>query len=351
MRLIDLRSDTLTLPTKEMLQASLIAKMGDDGREREGKGEDETVIELEKTAARILNKDDAIFVHSGTFGNMVSLMSHTTRGGRVIVGHNSHIYKSEKGSFDQNILGLEPVVLQTVLGRYNLSELEAELRRGNVAVVCFENTVNFEGGVAITVEEMEIYTDLCKKYNVKTHLDGARLFNSARHLKVNPSSLVKDIDSVMVCLSKGLCAPIGSVVCGSKDFIYTVRKNRKLLGGQLRQAGIIAAPGIIALNKMIDRLDEDHYRAKIIAEGINSITGLSIDLNTVQTNILRVDITSDSITSDYLISLLDTKFSLKVHKISEKEIRICTYHGITDEDAKEAISRLRSCMSEINKEV
>lgn len=348
MKVVDLRSDTLTTPTEEMLQYMIKAKVGDDGRANGLKGEDPTTIELERLAAEKFGKEDALFVPSGSMGNMVCLLASANRGDSIVVAQNTHLYKAEKGNFDKDLCGFIPEFVSQTKGVYDLVELENRLKFKKIALVCIENTYNFEGGTVISKEQMKSITDLCSKYRVPVHLDGARIFNASSALGVDVKELTQGVNSIMFCISKGLCAPIGSVVVGSTEFIKKTRAKRKLVGGQLRQAGIIAAAGIVSIEKMTDRLKDDYIRAKKLAEGISPIPGLVIDMGSVQTNIVKVDLSFNNLSADQFLKGLSDKYSVKGHLISEKSIRLVTYNGISEDDIIEAIKRIKLYCEELN---
>ena len=258
MKVIDLRSDTVTHPTPEMRRAMFEAEVGDDVY-----GEDPTVNRLEAMAADKLGKEAALFVTSGTQSNLTAVLTHTRHGNEIILGSESHIFWYEVGG----AAALGGVVMRTVPndteGRLNLSDVEQAIRGKNIhypetALLCLENTQNRCGGAVLTPDYTQEASDLAHRYGLKVHLDGARIFNAAVALGLPASELTRGVDSVGFCISKGLSAPVGSLLCGTKDFVERARKFRKMLGGGMRQAGILAAAGIVALETMIDRLAEDH---------------------------------------------------------------------------------------------
>jgi len=302
-KFIDLRSDTVTLPTDEMLEAIKAAELGDDVFR-----EDSTVNKLEMMAAKKMGKEAALFVTSGTQANLVSLMSNTKRGNLVILEAESHIYWHEVGGLSA-IAGLLPWPVRGNLGVLDPEDVEAAIRPKNIhfpetALICVENTHNRYGGAIVTPGQIKAVSEVAKTFGLKFYMDGARLFNAAVALKVDVKDFTKHVDNLMFCLSKGLSCPIGSIIVGTDGFVEKARKNRKILGGGMRQAGIIAAPGIIALEKMIDRLEEDHKNARALAEGLAQINGISIDLKNVQTNIIHFDVSELLVTSDQFVSKL-----------------------------------------------
>ncbi len=286
MKIIDLRSDTVTHPTEAMRKAMYTAEVGDDVYQ-----EDPTVNKLEKVAAKIVGKEAGLFVTSGTMSNLLAILTQTTRGNEIIVGSESHIFHYEVAGAS----ALGGVMVRTVTnqptGELKLTNIENAIRPTDIhapltALVCLENTHNRCGGMVLTPAYTAKVVKLARKYNLKVHLDGARLFNAAIALNVPATELTKGVDSVGICLSKGLSAPVGSVICGSADFVLRARKWRKMLGGGMRQAGVIAAAGIIALETMVDRLAEDHANAQRLAEGMRNTRGIIVTQATVPTNII-----------------------------------------------------------------
>ena len=289
---IDLRSDTVTQPTPEMREAMARAALGDDVF-----GDDPTVNRLEEIAAAKLGKAAAVFVASGTMGNLTSLLTHCRRGEEVIVGDQAHIFRYEAGG--SSALGgiAQFQIPNNPDGTLPLDRVEAAIRgsdqhEARTRLIALENTHNRCGGTVLPLEYMKQVRELADQHNLKVHLDGARIFNAAVALGVDVKAITQHADSVTFCLSKGLSAPIGSVICGSQDFIAQARRYRKMLGGGMRQAGVLAAAGIVALEKMIDRLAEDHANARRLAEGLADMPGVTIDLDRVQTNIIYFNLTS-----------------------------------------------------------
>ena len=283
---LDLRSDTVTLPTPEMREASYRARLGDDVY-----GDDPMVNELEALSAEIFGKEAGLFVTSGTQGNAVSVLSHTQRGDEIILEQTSHIYVNEVGGLA--VMG--QLMARTVPGEkgwMNPDDVRRAIRGDNIhyprtSLLCIENTHNSAGGIALTPKQMKSNWDVAKEHNLGVHLDGARIFNAAVALKVDVKELAQYADTVQICLSKGLSAPVGSIVVGPEGLVKRARKYRKMLGGGMRQAGIIAAPGIIALTKMVDRLEDDHRNAILLANGLKKL-GIRV-VNEVQTNMVYID--------------------------------------------------------------
>ncbi|MFW9960893.1 MAG: threonine aldolase family protein [Candidatus Thorarchaeota archaeon] len=280
MKIIDLRSDTVTLPTDEMIEAIVTAhrqnRFGDDVI-----GEDEVVNELQEKAARILGKEAALLVTSGTQGNVISLMSQTSRGDEVVVEERSHTFLFEAGSMS-SLGGLFPKPVKGVRGYILPETLEVAINRDDAhlartAMVVIENTHNYAGGTVTRPEQVKALTSMARDHGLNVHCDGARLFNASVALGIPAKKLLDGVDTVQICLSKGLSAPVGSVIAGTEEFIHEAHRTRKKLGGGMRQAGIIAAPMIVALEKMIDRLKDDHDNAKLLYRNLVNIPDLIIE--------------------------------------------------------------------------
>lgn len=275
---IDLRSDTVTWPTDDMRQAMAAARVGDDVY-----GDDPTVNELESLAAKLTGKEAAILVPSGTFGNQLALFTHCPRGSEVILGEESHIVQHEAGAAAV-IAGVQLRTVATKHGALSRQDVTSRIRSDDIhypptSLVCMENA--HSNGRVIQLSEMDEVTDTARSAGIPIHLDGARLFNASVALGVPATEIAKRADSVMFCLSKGLCAPIGSMLAGSRQFIDQARRKRKIMGGGMRQAGTIAAAGLLALGPMRERLHEDHAHAKALASGLATIPGVSVDLDSV----------------------------------------------------------------------
>jgi len=291
MRVVDFRSDTVTRPTPEMRRAMAEAEVGDDVYR-----DDPTVIRLEELAAETLGKEAGMFVASGTMGNLVSVLAHAQRGDEVILGDRSHIFRNEAGGAS----ALGGVSYHTVRnnerGMLDPGEVEAAIRDPNnyhhprTALIALENTHNICGGNALTPEDTHAIADVARRHELPLHIDGARIFNASVYLETPALELVKEADSVSFCLSKGLGAPMGSVVCGGNEFIDQTRRLRKMLGGAMRQVGIVAAAGIVAMETMVERLAEDHTNARKLALGLSQVPGISIDPDSLPTNIVFFEI-------------------------------------------------------------
>ncbi len=343
MSLIDLRSDTVTLPTLAMREAISHAEVGDDVF-----GEDPTVTRLEAMAAELTGKEAALLVVSGTMGNILSLLTHCARGEEVILGDSSHIFLNEAGGMSA-LGGIFPHTIPNQPdGTLRLTDIEAAIRAENIhfprtRLICLENTHNRCYGAPLSVEYTASVAALAKRHGLLLHLDGARIFNAAVALGVNVKKLTRGVDSLNLCLSKGLSAPVGSVVCGSRDFINRARRIRKMLGGGMRQAGIIAAAGIVALESMTDRLAEDHAHARRLAEGITKIPGLATDPARVLTNILYVDLVDRRFTDETFLERLADK-GVRVSHTGPARFRMLTHYGIGAAEIDTALEALQEVM-------
>ncbi|MCD6504131.1 low specificity L-threonine aldolase [Candidatus Bathyarchaeota archaeon] len=347
MRIVELRSDTFTMPTEEMLEAIKNAELGNDGYR-----EDPTVNKLEDMAAEMMGKEDALLVTSGTQGNLVSLLAHTNPGEEVILGRYSHIFMYEVGSL-AFFAGLMANTLDDRSGHLRAEEVKDAIRPRSIyfprtSLVCIEDTHMMAGGIIVKPEEIKEIRDVTEAHNLKLHMDGARIFNAAVALGVDVKQFTRHVDSVMFCLSKGLSCPIGSIVAGDSEFIEKARRFRLMAGGGMRQAGIIAAPGIIALEKMIGRLREDHENARILAEGLSKIEGIRIDLEKVQTNIVLADISSLGVETDSFIKALYSR-GVRTESLEKGKVRMVTHRGVTREDIEYAIRVFQEVVDESKK--
>ena len=331
MRVVDLRSDTMTRPTPAMRKAMADADVGDDVF-----GEDPTIIKLEEMAAQRMGKEAAVFVASGTMGNLVSQLAHCGRGDEIILGNQSHTFCFEQGG-TSSVGGIHPrTVPNHSDGTLSLSEIEGAIRSDNIhlprtRLIVLENTHNLCSGQPLDTDYMGAVGDIAQRHGLKIHVDGARIFNAAVALGIPVDQLVGDADSVSFCLSKGLAAPVGSVVCGSQGFIAEARRARKVLGGGMRQAGVLAAAGVIALNEMVDRLSEDHINAHKLAEGLAEMPGLAIDPATIKTNIVYFEVTREDLTAQELATRLD-KEGARSLPMGPQRMRAVTHYHITSDD-------------------
>lgn len=329
-RIVDLRSDTVTQPTPAMREAMYRAEVGDDVY-----GEDPTVNRLEALAAERLGKEAALLLLSGTMGNLVGLLAQTRRGDEAIVGAHSHIFLNEAGGAAA-LGGVQLFPIPSMRGVLDPARVEAAIRPENVhyprtALVCLENTHNRDGGAAVSVEATDAVAEVAHRHGIRVHLDGARLFNAAVTLGVPASRLVQNVDSVTFCLSKGLGCPMGSILAGSAAYIKEARRWRKMVGGGLRQAGIIAAAGIVALETMIDRLAEDHRNARRLAEGLSQLPGIAVDLEAVQTNIVMLEIVDPRIDPRQFVRAMAEQ-GVKIGSPYGRRIRAVTHYQITPDD-------------------
>ncbi|HBH02449.1 MAG TPA: low specificity L-threonine aldolase [Candidatus Rokubacteria bacterium] len=343
--IVDLRSDTLTLPTPEMREAMARAEVGDDVWE-----EDPTVKRLEAVAAERLGQAAGLFVASGTMGNLVSVVSHTRAGQEVVLDLDSHIFNYEvAGSAVIGSVQMRPV--KTARGFLTPDQVREALRPSNIHVpqtglVCVENTHNRHGGTCCTPEEIAAVAAVAHGAAVPVHLDGARLFNAAVALGRPARDFARDVDSVTFCVSKGLGAPVGSVVCGPAEFIARARRVRKMLGGGMRQAGVLAAAGLVALERMVDRLAEDHANARRLAEGLARLPGLRVDPASVQTNIVIVAVerpggaAAAAAAAGELVAGCAAR-KVKLHAIGPASIRCVTHKDVDADDIERALEALR----------
>lgn len=339
---MDFRSDTVTKPTEEMRQAMMEALVGDDVY-----GEDPTVNALERLAAQILGKEDALFVTSGTQGNQVAILTHCRPGDEVILEAESHIFLYEGGAASA-LAGVQTRTLPGFKGAMNPSDVKKAIRGEDIhhpysGLICMENTHNKAGGKVIPLSVMKDIYQIAQEKDVPVHMDGARLFNAAVATGVPVTEFTQYVDTVQVCLSKGLSAPVGSILAGSKSFIKEARKWRKRLGGGLRQVGVIAAPGIIALEKMVERLAEDHAHARQLAEGLNSIDGLYVDLEGVETNIILCDIKGTGWSNEQFVTRLK-EVGVLASPFDDGIIRFVTHREISESMVQEAVEAIRQTL-------
>jgi len=340
---IDLRSDTVTLPTPAMLAAMATAELGDDVY-----GDDHTVNRLEALAAQRTGKEAAVLVASGTMGNLCSVLAHCARGDEAIVGDRCHIYNYEAGG--ASALGgvIYRSVPTTPDGELPLAALAAAFSPGYDAhtaatrLICLENTHNTCGGVVVGLDYMAAVRALADERGVRVHLDGARVFNAAVALGVPVDHITQHADSVTFCLSKGLSAPIGSLVCGTAEFIARVRRARKLVGGGMRQAGIIAAAGIVALEQTVERLAEDHANARTLATGLASFPQLDVDLARVQTDIVYFGLREGAPDARSFIA------ALRQHGVllggAGRRVRMVTHRGIEARDIEDTLEAVAAVL-------
>ena len=339
--MIDLRSDTVTHPTDEMREAMQRAELGDDSREG-----DPTVQKLEQASAALTGKEAALFVASGTMSNFVALLAHTGRGGEVLLDAEAHILRSEMGGI-ASLAGLFHRAIPSTRGAPDLAQLgerlsgKLEPNRLATALVCVETSHNSAGGAVLPLDYMAGLRALTAAQNVPVHIDGARLFNAAVALGVPASEIARHGDSVGFCVSKGLSAPFGSVLCGSAAFIERARAYRRMVGGGMRQAGIMAAAGIVALERMIDRLADDHRRARRLAEGLAAIDARLCDPRECDTNIVMMEVGHTGTPAKDWIAALNAK-GLQAGAWSPRSLRFVTHRHIDDAAIEQAIGIVRS---------
>ena len=345
MEYVDLRSDTVTKPTPEMREAMAEAEVGDDVYR-----DDPTVNRLEELAADMLSKEAALFVPSGTMGNLIALLVHCQRGHEVIVGSLSHIYLNEAGGMAA-LGGIQPCPLQNRAdGTLALDDILASIRTEDVhhpitRLICLENTQNICGGVPLTPEYTRQVGDLAHRNGLFLHVDGARIFNSAAAQNRSVKELIGPADSVMFCLSKGLAAPIGSMLVGTKPFIARARHIRKMLGGGMRQVGVIAAAGIISLEKMTKRLGEDHARAKRLADGLRRIPGLDVDLNSPYTNMVYLHLSEGISANTQQVTEKMKDLGVLVDPENARRFRLVTHYGIDDPAVEKTVSAFQQALN------
>jgi threonine aldolase len=330
MDIIDLRSDTVTQPTPAMRRAMAEAEVGDDVY-----GEDPTINRLQEIAASMLGKEAGLFVPSGTMGNLASILAHCGRGDEVILGNLAHTFLFEAGGISA-LGGIHSCQIPNQPdGTLALEDIRQAIRPDNIhdpitRLITLENTHNRCGGVALTAEYTQSVGELARQHGLRLHLDGARIFNAAVFLGVPAAKLAAPADSVTFCLSKGLSAPVGSVICGSKTFIHQALRIRKQLGGGMRQAGVLAAAGIVALETMIDRLADDHRRAKTLAKGLSEIPHLSLDTGSPYTNMIFLCLAPTSpLSPDRLVELLAQR-GVRIGLVSERRFRLVTHYWIDE---------------------
>ncbi len=344
MKIVDMRSDTVTKPTEKMRAAMAAAEVGDDVY-----GEDPTVNRLQELAAAMLGKEAGLFVPSGTMGNLLSVLNVCQRGDEVIMGNLGHTFLFEAGGISA-LGGVFPHTLPNQPdGSLLLSEIEQAIRPDDIhdpitRMVILENTHNRCGGTVLTLEYSHAVAELAHAHGLHLHLDGARLFNAAPALGVDVIEVADPFDSVTFCLSKGLCAPVGSVLCGTSEFIERCRRLRKMLGGGMRQSGVIAAAGIVALGSMVERLAEDHRKAELLAEGLRQLEAIELTKGSPNSNMVFFKLTEASrLTNAELIARLK-EMGILIMDTSENEIRLVTHHDVEEKDIPRFLDALRQIL-------
>ena len=344
MPLIDLRSDTITQPTDEMRRAMASADVGDDVY-----GEDPSINRLQERAAELLGKEAGLLTASGTMSNLIASLTYCHRGDEILMGDQAHMFWNESGGASALAGAQIRLVPNDDQGRIDPVDLERAIRpAGNIhtpstTLVCLENTHNRCSGGVQTPEETAKVASVAHAAGAGVHLDGARIFNAAVALEVPVQELVKDVDDVSFCLSKGLSCPVGSVLCGTQEFIDHARKWRKMVGGGMRQAGVLAAAGLVALDGMIDRLAEDHANARQLAQGLANIPGLSLDPDSIQTNIVIFAVAPSLGSAAGFIAALDRE-GIKVGSPGEGYIRMVTHRHIDGGDVEETLGRVSAAV-------
>lgn len=346
MRMIDLRSDTVTLPSPAMRKAMYEAELGDDVYM-----EDPTVNKLEEVSAVRMGTEAALLTVSGTMSNLVALLTYAGRGDEVIMGNRAHTFLFELGG-PAALGGITTRVVENQPdGSLKLGDVESAIRpQGNIhmphtKLIVVENTQNRMGGTVLSVAYSDALGELAHRHDLKVHLDGARIFNASVALGVDVKELTRNVDSVCFCLSKGLACPVGSVLCGTRDFIDDARRFRKMVGGGMRQAGVLAAAGLVALDEMIERLADDHANARRLAEGLVETPGIEVNLDSVQSNIVVFDLTAPGWTTESFHAAV-VKEGVNFNPIGERQFRLVTHYGVEAGDIEVALGAYRKVMAE-----
>ncbi|MBK7216941.1 MAG: low-specificity L-threonine aldolase [Candidatus Promineofilum sp.] len=344
---IDFRSDTVSWPTPAMREAMASARVGDDVY-----GEDPTVNELEALAAARVGKEAGLFVSSGTMGNLAAVLAHAGRGDEAILGEDSHVFCWEAGGMAA-LGGVMPHPLPTdAIGRMAPGAVEDAIRWDDPHVarsrlVLLENSYGGKHGYPLPPEYLASIAAVARRYGLALHMDGARLFNAAVAQNIDAAELTRHVDSVTFCLSKGLCAPVGSVLCGSADFIHHARRARKILGGGMRQAGILAAAGIVALNEMIERLADDHAHARLLAEGLAQLPGARVNVDMVRTNMVFFELADDvALSSEQVADRLRETANVWLGTNGPRGFRAVTHYWIDANDVRVLLSGLESVLAQ-----
>ncbi len=341
-RVIDLRSDTVTQPTDAMREAMARAEVGDDVF-----GEDPTVNGLEALSAERTGKAAGLFVPTGTMANLLAILAHTARGDEVILDDQSHTYLMETGGM-ATVAGVMPRPLPTEWGYVTGEQVEGALRVVDVhhapaRLVCIENTHNRHGGTVAPLNAVDAAAAVAHAHGLRVHMDGARLFNASIALDAPAARVCASADSVSFCLSKGLSAPVGSVLCGPRDFIHRARHFRKMLGGGMRQAGVLAAAGIVALEQMVDRLADDHRVARLLADQLAAVTDFEIDRARVQTNMVRVSLPRDDARA---IAARMQAHGVRVSVPGPRRLRFVVNRHVSDADVPAVVAAARTALQE-----
>lgn len=344
---IDFRSDTVSWPTPAMRQAMATAPVGDDVY-----GEDPTVNRLEALAAEMVGKEAALFVASGTMGNLTAILAHGRRGDGAIVGEDSHTFRAEAGGMAV-LGGIVPNPLPTdVYGRMDLTAIENAIypddpHYPNNRLILVENSYGAKGGYPIAPDYYQQIRRIVDQHGLIVHMDGARIFNAAVALNLDPREITQHVDSVTFCLSKGLCAPVGSVLCGSAEFIAQARRARKLVGGAMRQAGVMAAAGIVALTEMVERLADDHTHAKMLAEGFANIPGIVVQPELVKTNMFFFELAESApVTPEQFVQRLRDEANIWLSDGYSRRFRAVTHYWIEEADVALFLKTARAILQQ-----
>lgn len=346
MNIIDLRSDTVTQPTQAMREAMASALVGDDVF-----GEDPTINRLQEIAAERMGKAAGLFVPSGTMGNLLAVLTHCQRGDEAMMGTLGHTFLHEAGG----VSALGGVFVHTLPnqadGTLKLEDIEMGMRSDDIheppsRLLILENTQNRCGGIPLKREYTEAAANLAHEHGLKVHIDGARIFNAAVALNLSAKDLVAQADSVTFCLSKGLCAPVGSVLCGDKEFIRQARRLRKMVGGGMRQAGILAAAGIVALEQMTERLAEDHHHAKELAAGLSRLPGIVFNMGFPQTNMVFPSLAASVTLSASQVEQSLAAEGIKVDVVSDRLFRLVTHYWITENEVQRTIQAFEALLKD-----
>lgn len=343
-KIYDFRSDTVTLPTDAMFKAMVQAPLGDDVY-----GDDATVNRLEEMVAALMGKEAALFVPTGTMGNLISVMTHTQPGQEVILEESCHIYVYEVAGIAR-LAGVQAKPITGINGALPVEAVERAIRTKNIhfpetGLLCLENSHNMAGGTVIPLERMAELKALAEKHKIPVHLDGARIFNAALYLGVTPKEIAQYADSVMFCFSKGLSAPVGSAIVGTRDFIEKARKIRKMLGGGMRQVGVLAAAAISALEEHHQWLPLDHENGRLLATELNQIPGIYVDEATIHTNIINADVSGTGVQASELLNRMKER-GIWANLRNDRVIRFVTHRGISRNDVLEAVAILKEIVTE-----
>jgi threonine aldolase len=343
MNMVDLRSDTLTQPSAEMREAICNTQVGDDVF-----GEDPTINRLQEMMADISGKEAALYVASGTMGNQICIKAHTQPGNEIIVERHSHLFNYECGS-PALLSHVQVLPIEGLRGSISVEQIKEVIRPENVhhpqtTLICIENTHNRSGGSIFPYHEIEKISSFSKENQIKVHLDGARLWNASVATGIPIKTYCDLVDSISLCFSKGLGAPVGSIIVGSQEFIEQARYYRKAFGGGMRQAGILAAAAIYAINNNIERLEEDHRRARVLADFITTLPGVEIDKESLQTNIVIFNVKNSGLSGQQVVDHLHKK-GIKMLTFAGTKMRAVTHMQISDQDIQSAISALNAVLN------